>query len=298
MLKYCLYTPNAPSGCRIECSRYNIADDILTLNQVQIICITILNLLAFLKLYLSDISVRRVIWMKEFDEDSLEENNGEKGKPVYVAYKGKVYDVSGSKLWKTGKHMNRHHAGADMTTEIQAAPHDPGVLERFPQAGILKIKSQEREIPAFLSALLTRVPMLRRHPHPMMIHFPIAFVFSVLFFNVVFLVTGIKSFEITAFHCLGAGILFTPVAIVTGFYTWWLNYQAKLTKPVLVKQICSILLFVIEVILFIIRFRNPEILHSVNAYSILFSALILFMIMLVTIIGWYGAHLTFPVEKE
>lgn len=236
--------------------------------------------------------------MKEFDEAALKENNGADGKPVYVAYRGKVYDVSGSKLWKAGKHMNRHHAGGDMTTEIQAAPHDPGVLERFPQAGVLKEKAGEREIPAFLSALLTKVPMLRRHPHPMTIHFPIVFVFSVLFFNAAYIVTGIRSFEVTAFHCLGAGIIFTPVAIATGFYTWWLNYMAKITRPVLMKQICSILLFIVEIILFVMRFKDSEILYSLDGHSLLFSAITIFMVILVTIVGWYGAHLTFPVEKE
>ena len=235
--------------------------------------------------------------MKEFDEDTLKENNGENGKPVYVAYRGKVYDITDSKLWKTGKHMNRHHAGADLTTDIQAAPHDPGVLEKFPQVGILIASNEEREIPAFLSALLTRIPMLRRHPHPMTIHFPLVFVFSVLFFDITFLATGIESFEVTAFHCLGAGILFTPVAIITGFYTWWLNYQAKLSTPILVKQVCSILLFLVEIALFVMRFRNPEILHSLNGGSILFSAFVFFMVILVTVIGWYGAHLTFPVEE-
>ena len=122
--------------------------------------------------------------------------------------------------------------------------------------------------------------------------------FRFFFFNAVFLVTGIKSFEVTAFHCLGAGILFTPVAIVTGFYTWWLNYYAKITTPVLVKQICSILLFAVEIVLFVMRFKNPEILQSLNGCAILFSALMFFMVILVTVVGWYGAHLTFPVEKE
>jgi predicted heme/steroid binding protein/uncharacterized membrane protein len=226
--------------------------------------------------------MRKAHLMKEFDENTLKENNGDNGKPVYVAHKGKVYDVSESKLWKTGKHMNRHNAGNDMTTDIQAAPHTPEVLERFPQVGILKPQK----------------PMLRRHPHPMTIHFPIVFVFSVLFFNVAYILTGIKSFEVTAFHCLGAGILFTPVAIVTGFYTWWLNYNAKITTPVLVKQICSTLLLIVEIILFIMRFKNPEILYSFSGCTILFSALLFFMVILVTVVGWYGAHLTFPVEKE
>ena len=194
--------------------------------------------------------------------------------------------------------MNRHHAGEDMTIEIQAAPHDPGVLEKFPRVGALKPKNREMEIPAFLSALLTKIPMLRRHPHPMTTHFPIVFVFSVLLFNGAFLATGIKSFEVTAFHCLGASILFTPVGTVTGFYTWWLNYRAKISTPVLIKQICSILLFALEIVLFIIRFRNPEILQSMNSPAVLYSALIFFMFILVTVIGWYGAHLTFPVEKE
>ena len=32
--------------------------------------------------------------MKEFDEAGLAEFNGENGNPVYVAYKGKVYDIT------------------------------------------------------------------------------------------------------------------------------------------------------------------------------------------------------------
>lgn len=236
--------------------------------------------------------------MKEFDEDTLKENNGDESSPVYVAYRGKVYDLTDSKLWKNGKHMNRHHAGQDMTTDIQAAPHDPDVLEKFSQVGTFKAQKQERQIPAFLSALLTRIPMLRRHPHPMTIHFPIVFMFSTFLFNIAFLVTGIKSFEVTAFHCLGAGILFTPVAIVTGFYTWWLNYRAKKTRPISIKQVCSFLLFVDEIAVFILRLKNPEILYTLNGMSIFYSILVFLLVILVTVIGWFGAHLTFPVEQE
>ncbi len=42
--------------------------------------------------------------MKEFDADELAGFNGEKnGNPIYVAYDGKVYDVSQSKLWRKGQ---------------------------------------------------------------------------------------------------------------------------------------------------------------------------------------------------
>jgi len=194
--------------------------------------------------------------------------------------------------------MNRHHAGKDLTTDIQAAPHDPSVLERYSQVGTLKEGTAERELPEFLSRLLARVPFLRRHPHPMTIHFPIAFTFAVLVFNALYLVLGIKAFELTALHCLGAAIFFTPVAIITGFYTWWLNYQAKRIRPVIIKQRLSFLLLAIEVVVLVWRLKDPAVLDSLGWQSILYSLLILSMFIVVTVVGWFGASLTFPLERE
>ena len=154
--------------------------------------------------------------MKEFDEKELSEYTGRNGKPVYIAYKGKIYDVSQSKLWRTGFHMKRHHAGEDLTADIQAAPHGIEVFEKFPQVGVLKKEVAEIKIPRPLAWLITRVPFLRRHPHPMTVHFPIVFGLSTTAFNLLYLVTGSKSFESTALHCLAAGIFFTVVAITTG----------------------------------------------------------------------------------
>lgn len=48
-----------------------------------------------------------------------------------MSYKGKVYDVTNSRLWKNGKHVNRHEAGMDLTEAMEAAPHGMDVLERF-----------------------------------------------------------------------------------------------------------------------------------------------------------------------
>ena len=177
--------------------------------------------------------------MKEIDSRELSEGNGQDGKPVYIAHQGKVFDVSESKWWKGGLHMKRHHAGKDLTTDIQGAPHGTEVLERYPQVAVLKKgEGAEREIPESLSRLLSRFPMLRRHPHPMTIHFPIVFMFSTTLFNLLYLLTGVRSFELTALNCLGAGILFTPVAMATGYYTWWLNYLAKPVRPVSIKKKC------------------------------------------------------------
>ena len=236
--------------------------------------------------------------MKEFKPEELQEFDGKEGKPAYVAHNGKVYDVSDSKRWKGGLHMNRHHAGNNLTTDIQAAPHDPSVLERYPQVGTLKEEEQtDRQLPPALSRLLEKAPFFRRHPHPMTIHFPIAFTFATLGFTFLYLITKIEQFEITAFCCLGAAVFFTPVAIITGFYTWWVNYGARPIRPVRKKQFLSFPLLAIEIILFCWRWQKPDLLQSMRWESMIYLLLILLMFFVVTLIGWFGASLTFPLEK-
>ncbi len=154
--------------------------------------------------------------MKEINPDTLSRSNGKQGSPVYIAYKSRVIDVSKSRLWQTGVHMGRHAAGADLTAEIEAAPHGPEVLDRYPEIGFLVARvPAERPMPAFLARLLSRYPFFRRHPHPATVHFPIAFMAAASGFYVLYLVTRVVSFEVTAVHCLGAGILFALLAILS-----------------------------------------------------------------------------------
>jgi predicted heme/steroid binding protein len=75
--------------------------------------------------------------MKEFAFEELSSFNGKEGKPVYLAFEGKVYDVSKSPLWSKGIYMNRHPSGKDLSGKISAAPHGIEVFERFSQVGIL-----------------------------------------------------------------------------------------------------------------------------------------------------------------
>ncbi len=237
--------------------------------------------------------------MKEIDPKELAKANGEKGGPVYIAHQGKVYDVTKSPQWKGGLHMNRHRAGQDLTTEIQAAPHGPEVLERYPQvAGLKKQATAGPEMPAILARLLKQFPMLRRHPHPMTVHFPIVFTFAATIFTLLFLVTGIQAFELTAVHSLAAGILFTPVAMATGYYTWWLNYLAKPLRPVTIKKRVAIVLLLCEIIAFVWRIAAPEILSPLRLAGTIYLILILSLFPLAVVLGWFGASMTFPVEKD
>jgi predicted heme/steroid binding protein/uncharacterized membrane protein len=237
--------------------------------------------------------------MKEFDRKALSEFDGKDGKPVYVAHQGRVIDVSESTFWKGGLHMKRHAAGQDLTTDIQSAPHSTEVLERFTQVGVLKKgEVHERPLPAALSKLLHQFPVLRRHHHPLLVHFPIAFSFAACLFIILRVITGISSFEVTALHCMGAGIVFSPLAIGTGWFTWWLNYLAKPLSSVTIKIWFSAVFMGVIVGAFVWRLAVPDILTSFRAASVAYVLLVFSLVPLVSIIGWFGATLTFPVEKD
>jgi predicted heme/steroid binding protein/uncharacterized membrane protein len=236
--------------------------------------------------------------MKELDPESLAEFSGKDGKPVYVAHKGRVFDLSESKLWKTGLHMKRHSAGLDLTTDIQAAPHGPEVLDKYPQVGTLKKQVTGGQLPNPLEMMLDRFPFLRRHPHPMLVHFPIAFSITPALFCLLFLITDERSFETTAFHCLGAGILFSVPAILTGFFTWWLNYGARSMGPIRMKIYLSLILFCVALFAFLWRSMFPDVFTSLGTEGIIYLLLVISLVPMVSLIGWFGAGLTFPMEKE
>jgi predicted heme/steroid binding protein len=75
--------------------------------------------------------------LKKITLKELAKCDGKDGRPAYVAYKGKVYDLSGSDLWSDGDHQGMHEAGKNLTKDIEDAPHDPDELTRFPVVGEL-----------------------------------------------------------------------------------------------------------------------------------------------------------------
>lgn len=238
---------------------------------------------------------------KVFSPDELHQYDGQEGRPAYVAYKGVVYDVTGSKMWRNGKHMNRHTAAHDLTLEFSGAPHKADVLERYPRVGTLKAVEGE-EKPSFrtpeLPAIVKKHPFLHRHPHPMTVHFPIVFGISGTCFMLLYLLSGWKGFDYTVLCSLWAGVLMTPVAVLTGFYTWWLNYGMRIMKETLMKIVLPPVFFVLMLWALVIRMQTPDILDKGFGESWLFILLMLVLFPLVSLIGWFGANLTFPIHKE
>ena len=244
---------------------------------------------------------------RKFTPEELAANNGAAGRPGYIAFRGKVYDVSGSPLWEGGEHMGAHKAGGDLTGEFEEAPHGEEVFERYPQVGVVIEEEAVPEAPAaplsparqFWHRQIKRVPLLHRHPHPMVVHFPITFMIATTAFTLLYLFTGVRSFEITGWHCLAGGVLFTPVVMLTGWFTWWLNYESRWLTPVIIKMALSPILLLVGTGLWVWRLMNPEILASLRDWpSLVYLALICLLTPLVGIIGAYGAVLTFPIHPE
>jgi predicted heme/steroid binding protein/uncharacterized membrane protein len=234
--------------------------------------------------------------LKEFSREELATFNGDNGQPVYIAYEGKVYDVSESKLWKPGLHMRRHQAGTDLTEEIGGAPHGIEVFEKFAQVGILKPEKDpmDEHVSDFLLTVFRKIPMLRRHPHPMTVHFPIAFMMLFPILHILCLVTGKESFEISAYHVLVAGLVSTPVALITGPYNWWINYAGKWSRIIAVKIFGSLILITLILVIFMWRILVPDIMLQPSGAKIVYILLSLTLPPIITVLGWFGAKMTFP----
>ncbi len=74
---------------------------------------------------------------RKFTLEELSKFDGREGRLAYIAYKGKVYDVTEDYLWVDGDHQGEHVAGKDLTEEMSRAPHGEDTLERVKMIGVL-----------------------------------------------------------------------------------------------------------------------------------------------------------------
>lgn len=86
---------------------------------------------------------------KEMTLDQLAAFDGKEGRPAYIVYKGMVYDVTNSRLWKAGAHMMKHHAGTDLTDTLKQAPHGEDKVLAMPQVGMCVASDRKPERPLY-----------------------------------------------------------------------------------------------------------------------------------------------------
>lgn len=76
--------------------------------------------------------------MKTFTEEELKKYDGsDPSTPVYIAYEGKVYDVTSHPLFMEGMHFE-HYCGCDLSDYMAEAPHSAEVMAEIPVVGEFK----------------------------------------------------------------------------------------------------------------------------------------------------------------
>ena len=71
-----------------------------------------------------------------YTRSELALRNGQDRPEIWIAWEGKIFDVTGSHLWKNGKHYE-HWAGQDLTEELADSPHGRRVFEGREPIGVL-----------------------------------------------------------------------------------------------------------------------------------------------------------------
>jgi arsenite oxidase small subunit len=72
---------------------------------------------------------------RSFTQKDLEAFDGQEGRPFYIVFNGKVYDLSKSQLWIKGTHMGIHTRNENLAETIKGAPHGEETLQRFAVIG-------------------------------------------------------------------------------------------------------------------------------------------------------------------
>jgi predicted heme/steroid binding protein len=86
--------------------------------------------------YYMYLSYRKLSNMIPITKQQLSLRNGQDKPEIWIAFKGLVYDVSLSRLWRNGTHYE-HWAGQDLTDELREAPHNENVFDKFEPIGHL-----------------------------------------------------------------------------------------------------------------------------------------------------------------
>ncbi len=220
---------------------------------------------------------------RRFTISELRGFDGRNERPAYIAFKGKVYDVSDSKVWTGGMHLGRHFAGNDLTNSIMNAPHNEEKLMSLQVVGEL---IQEES--------LVKNLVQRGHPHPMLVHFSIAYSILVSLLSILYVVTGELSFEIASYYVLVLAFVVAPAAGLTGLFSWKVTYKGKMTEIFAGKIILTFALIFVVTACFILRTLDPNILTTETMLSYIYLALAASLSPIVAFLGYFGGKIVYP----
>jgi predicted heme/steroid binding protein/uncharacterized membrane protein len=237
--------------------------------------------------------------MKSFTPEELALSDGKDGGPALVVVDGKVYDVSQSKKWPGGQHMRRHQAGRDLSVDIGSAPHGKDLLDRMDVVGEFQTPSAPKfeGLRGKVEVLLQAHPFFRRHPHPAVVHFPVGLLAAAPLLEIAALISGSSATEWASFCCLLIGTISIPAAMGTGYFTWWINYEAAESPIIRKKRLLAWLALSLGIAALCVRLvALSDPINFNEGYYWLYVGFMLLLSATAGYVGFLGGKLTFPYD--
>ena len=223
----------------------------------------------------------------------LQQYDGRDGRKAYVAYKGVIYDVTDSSLWKEGTHKKIHQAGEDLTAAMEGAPHSDSVFEGFTQVGRLE---EEAWSLVSLSELRSKEYWFnwyqKYHPHPMIVHFPIALHFFAAGMDLIFFINPHRNFESSTFYAFFAATVLGFIAMIPGILSWWVNYDLKMIRALIIKLYVATATLLLGVVGIVLRLSDTDVAYHSDLYGMVYHFTILITVPAVIVLAYYGGKLT------
>ncbi|MBI2859755.1 MAG: response regulator [Chloroflexi bacterium] len=220
---------------------------------------------------------------RQFSLTELQTYDGKEGRQAYIAFEGKVYDVTTSRFWKGGAHIKQHFAGQDLTGLVAKAPHGAESLLKVRVVGVLvKEKSLAQKFLLHLE---------EHHPHSLVVHLSIAYGLCTPFFALLYLVTGELSFEKAAYYLLVLGLASAPFSTLSGVLSWRLTFEGTMNRLFGWKIALSAALFALTVPAVLWRALDPDVLVRANY---LFLGLLIAQVPLAALLGYAGGKISHP----
>lgn len=248
--------------------------------------------------------------------EELKQYDGKEGRPAYIAYKGKIYDLSKSDFWAGGIHMGIIKAGEDVTEKIGLSPHGEVNIFRYPAIAELEGKSvASATMPAKLSEEQEKMVRYQKlykkyHPHPIMVHFPMGIIPFAFFAQIIGFICPLEIyFTFASVVAMMIGTVFIIPAMATGTVSYIVNYNKTANIYLKRKIRLSSLALAVGIItsiygyIYIDRMITPEAFigfscpfYSCGAWS--YTILTAIMTGLVIAIGYNGGKMTWPDDKK